>query len=85
LALFHQPKQRDNPVQIKLLTDVLEADRFGAKTLKTTMRAGKSTIAWVAGTVIEVSEATGEKFISRGQAEKFSAPIVGDNEPTDVA
>lgn len=58
-------------MKIKLLTNIFEADRFGNLTLKVTQRPRRGVvIAWTTGTVIEVSDASGEKYISAGKAEK---------------
>jgi hypothetical protein len=53
-------------MRIRLLKDVMENG-----TVKKTDRPKKKlTIAWWEGTELEVSEATGEKLIDRGDAEQ---------------
>jgi hypothetical protein len=55
-------------MRIELTQDVWETDRNGNRTgLKVTVRRGQA-VPFVAGAVIECSDATGAKFIERGLA-----------------
>lgn len=53
-------------MRIKLLTNIID----GAGNLKAVLRPGRKAVPFVEGAVIEVSEATGAKYIERGLAEE---------------
>jgi hypothetical protein len=56
-------------MRIVLLNDVMAEDRFGNKTIRTTIRLNRGTaFAWRKGVQMEVSEATGHKMIAAGDA-----------------
>ena len=61
-------------MRVKLTTNIFEADRFNNLTLKVTQRPKRGVvIAWTAGTVIDMSDASAAKYISDGKAE--AAPV----------
>jgi hypothetical protein len=55
---------------VRLKQNVFEPDRFGNLSLKVTQRPTRGiVIAWTAGTVIDMSDASAAKYISEGKAE----------------
>lgn len=63
-------------MKIKLIREVLEADKDGNQSLKVTRKRNKDPeaerpfkfIPWIPGQEMEVSDATGEKLVERGDA-----------------
>jgi hypothetical protein len=62
-------------MKVRLLKAVFEADRFGNQTLKVTQRASRGQlIAWTPGVELEMSDASGQKYVERGIAVKVEEP-----------
>lgn len=62
-------------MKVKLLKDVVNKDRNGNDVgVQVVRRKGKPTIAYVAGAIIECSDATAAKYIERGLAEEYKEP-----------
>jgi hypothetical protein len=56
---------------IKLTQDIYGEDRFGARFIRSTVRFKRGVaFEWRIGTVMEVSEASGQKMIDANQAVK---------------
>ena len=65
-------------MKVVLLRDCFVEDRFGVKTIRTTVRFSRGlAFEWRTGTVIEVSEATGAKMIAAGDAAKVE-PVTAE-------
>lgn len=53
-------------MRVKLLKDIIQNG-----TLKASVRNGRKSVPFVEGNVVEVSEATGQKWIDAGLAEQY--------------
>lgn len=61
-------------MKVRLLEDIWEHDRNGGRAgLKVSVHRGRA-VAFTKGAVIECSDATGQKFIDRKQAEEVNRP-----------
>lgn len=64
-------------MKIKLVRDVFVSDRFGNKSLRSTVRFSRNlAFEWRAGVEMEVSEASGKKMIENGDAVKIEEEAV---------
>lgn len=64
-------------MKVKLLKDVMEADRFGNLALKTSVRKNRPSFAFTKGTIVEMSDASCAKYIANGLAELYAEPTEG--------
>lgn len=61
-------------MKIKLIKDVMGKDRHGNEFVRSTVRFSRGTAhEWRTGVVMEVSEASGKKMISKGEAVEVKA------------
>lgn len=59
-------------MRIKLLQDIVQGGG-----LKVSRRPGRRTVCYVEGAVVDVSDATGAKYIEQGLAEPFTDEVEG--------